>query len=144
MRFIPVAIVFLAISTQGLSAQAKRAPAPEVKPVIIGGMQFSHSVEKLACEDVKASEEGCGDRVFVVAKKMKSKNKVGEEVWKTEVYQAVFDRTMESDVQAILPKSLKAKAKNIELIDEHGGKYTVSRVDGKLITPKEPKVYSGP
>jgi hypothetical protein len=132
---------FIFLSGWPFGAQAKRAAPPVVKPVVKNGVQFSYDIEKLKLDCPSEAADGCGDRVYVVAKKVGAKDSVK---WKTEVYRAVFDRKMETDVQAILPKSLKIKNANIELTDEHGEKYLVARTSGKLVKPKEPVVYDGP
>jgi hypothetical protein len=137
MRFLSILPLLFLVS----GAQAKRTAPPIVKPVIKNGVQFSYEIEKLNLECPEPTEKACGDRIFVVAKKLGPTPKVQ---WKTEIYRAVFDRTTETDVQAILPKSLRVKNANVELTDEHGSHYLIARASGKLVKPKEVFVYSGP
>lgn len=119
-------------------AYAKRLPAPDVKPITRGGIQYSYAIEKIT-EDCPDKVAGCGDRVFVKA------NAGDEEKWKTEVYQVVYDAGLERDVQQIFPKTLRFKnQKSIEVVDEKGRRYMVNRKTGTRLSPKDVFVYSGP
>lgn len=137
MSTFTLVLSVVAISFSGLAAQAKRLEAPVVKPIKMNGVQYSYEIEKLTKDC--PSKNGCGDRVFVTAKKAKA------EKWKTEVYQTVYDEGLETDVQQIHPAALRfGKNGTVELRDEKGGRYVLNRTTGSRVKPSDVHVYSGP
>jgi hypothetical protein len=118
---------YLIALLSALNASAKRLPPPEVEPISKDGIIYSFQVQPLPV----------GSHVFLTATKG-----VSGKVWMRELYQTKMDPKLETDVQSIFPRSLSFKGKdNIQLVDERGTVYIVSRTDGALVKPKKVKVY---
>jgi hypothetical protein len=124
-----IILMALVIAVFVVEAHAKRLAPPEVLPISRNGITYSTSLEELNSECI-AKKTDCGMRVFLIAM---SKTKL-EPMWKTEVYNKVYEPGLETDIQDNLPLSLKFKGKTqLELVNEQQASFVVDLKTGSII-----------
>lgn len=125
--------LILFLSFVCVAAFAKRAPPPVVKPLVRAGNEYRFETEQSDCR----SGGSCGMQAFLVSTNVKS----GKVNWKTELYQKLFDPNLETDVQTIMPASLKVVKYRAIAVDEMGLRYVVNLKTGMLVEPLKPVIY---
>ncbi|MBC7465188.1 MAG: hypothetical protein H7256_04290 [Bdellovibrio sp.] len=128
----PFLILILIVA--GSTTFAKRAGPVEVKPISKNGHEFSFRIKNSSCQE----NEACALQVFLISKDVKT----GAVKWDRELYQKLFDRKLEIDVQWVFPKSLSYNnKKQLVVTDERGSMYKVNSENGKLIQPLKSIIY---
>lgn len=131
MKALILSLSLLFVSPMGF---AKRAAPVEVKPILKNGQEFSFRIKNSGCH----ADEACSMQVFLISKNIKS----GEVKWQRELYQKLFDRNLETDVQWVFPNFLAYnKKKQLVVTDERGSTYKVESGSGELIQPLKSIVY---
>lgn len=131
MKALIISLSFIVLSS---TAFAKRAAPVEVKPISKNGQEFSFRIKNSGC----GQGESCAMQVFLLSKNIKS----GEVKWECELYQKLFDRQLETDVQWVFPSSLTyTKKKQLIVTDERGSTYKVKSDNGELIDPLKSNIY---
>jgi hypothetical protein len=137
-------ILSLSFFIFAFTAEAKRAPGAEIKPISRHGNTYSYVIENLTkgCAGNGSGAAACGGRIFMVAKTV---GKDSHQVWKTELYNFKYNMKMETDVQMVLPRALKFRgADRVELTDERERRYIVREAGGKLYWPATIRIYHAP
>lgn len=123
-----IATYFLiSILPLGGVAHARRAPAPPIKPILFSGMKISY--------EFRPSDAGFS--AAIVAKKDGN----DRAIWESTIYRRTYRDDIEWDIQYISLKSMKLEGDVLVAIDGAGQKYRLQASDGKLLSPKETKIY---
>ena len=103
-------------------AFAKRTPPPKAAPLVVDGIRYQASHERYAANDRPA-----GLRAYVEAWDVKA----DKLLWKAKVYEIVYDRNLETDVQDVYIESLKLDGKVLVATTERKKDYRVDMKTGK-------------
>jgi hypothetical protein len=97
-------------------ALAKRTAPREAAPLVAGGVRYQVLHDRYLANDRPA-----GLRAYIEAWDVKSNKRL----WKVKVYEIVYDRNLETDVQDVYIESLKLDGKKLTATTENKKAYRV-------------------
>lgn len=105
----------------------KRAAPAEIQPIVSA---------ELIVSQVVSHETGQTLVALIATRKAE-----GTVVWKTKLFQVVYNEKLEKDVQVVHLKSLALKGPILIAEDEKKAIYKLDLDSGRLLEPQEPVVY---
>jgi outer membrane protein assembly factor BamB len=118
---VKISLLLLAVLFRPSIAEAKRAPAPLIAPVIKDGVEYSMSPQPEWREETKAS-------VFLYAKDVKT----GSRLWTLELYQIKLNPKIEEDVQDVCVSSMRVTGGQVQVVNESGDQITVDLASRRI------------
>lgn len=105
--------------------------AKRLAPVKIDPIQFKRG--SIHSHFARSSD---GFKFYIVMK-----DKAGDLGWRTKIFERMYNKALETDVQDIHLKSLKIEDNVVIATDEKGESYKLDLIYGTLISPTQPNQY---